>query len=751
MSALRSRRLAYALFAVLAFVAASCFPQDPPDPGPGDPEPPDTSNDAFIQVPVFQGLTSPTNVEFAPDGRVFVAEKAGIIKTYDSLADTTPTVTADLRAPVRSTGDHGLLGMTVDPQYPTRPYVYVLHTWDPTGVNGDGCASGYGINGCKTGARLSRIEVDAQGVMIGGPTTIVDDRWCYQFSSHGVGDLDFLPDGTLLVTSGEGAYWSGTDYGQHGGQQLFPPVENLTPRNPCDDPPNGVGGPVSATTSEGGAFRSQDVLTEGDPVSWDGALVRLDPDTGEAPADNPLVGVGDPDDDHVVTHGGRNPFRFAIRPGTNEVYLADVGLVHWEEINKVDVGTDPALNFGWPCQEGNGPNAIYTALNNHMCDLARSPEARTTLTNPWFAYPHTGGASIAGITFFEPGTYPAEFDDNLLFGDYVHGKLYALGIEADGSPSPEGMRAVVTGGVPVDLTRGPDGYIYVVDYIAGTVSRLVDKASSPVARVTASPDSGPLPLEVQLDASDSTGPDGAVLEFAWDLDGDGQFDDATGATTALTLTEATNRTVSVKVSTEAAFAVASTTLYPGNTAPDIDVEVTTPLPWSANDEITFTITATDAEDGPIDPSEISWEALLYHCYTPDDCHSHPYTEGTGGGTTMEGPSHGYPSYLAINATVTDSRGQTTTVTEDLHPATAQIEVTSSPPGATVSVGEHTGTTPFTVTVINRDLLALTVPSPQQIGGVPHVFSSWAHGGAQSQDYLADGNSAIHVNLTPTGP
>ena len=51
----------------------------------------------FQESVVFSGLTNPTALRFAPDGRVFVAEKSGLIKVFDSLADTTPTVFADLR------------------------------------------------------------------------------------------------------------------------------------------------------------------------------------------------------------------------------------------------------------------------------------------------------------------------------------------------------------------------------------------------------------------------------------------------------------------------------------------------------------------------------------------------------------------------------------------------------------------------------------------------------------------------------
>jgi hypothetical protein len=61
--------------------------------------------------------------------------------------------------------------------------------------------------------------------------------------------------------------------------------------------------------------------------------------------------------------------------------------------------------------------------------------------------------------------------------------------------------------------------------------------AAPTAVATASPSRGPAPLTVNFDGSTSHDPDpGDVLGYAWDLDGDGAFDDATGATTQRTYT-----------------------------------------------------------------------------------------------------------------------------------------------------------------------------------------------------------------------
>src|SRR5688572_7113781 len=84
----------------------------------------------FVDDVVMSGLTNPTAIRFSPDGRVFVAEKSGIIKVFDSLSDSTPTVFADLRTNVHDFWDRGMLGMALAPGFPADPYVYVLYSYN---------------------------------------------------------------------------------------------------------------------------------------------------------------------------------------------------------------------------------------------------------------------------------------------------------------------------------------------------------------------------------------------------------------------------------------------------------------------------------------------------------------------------------------------------------------------------------------------------------------------------------------------
>src|SRR3954467_14057698 len=84
----------------------------------------------FSELTAFRGLVNPTAVRFAPDGRIFVAEKRGTIQMYDGGGDTTPTLVADLRTEVYNYWDRGLLGLAIDPGFPDRPYLYALYTFD---------------------------------------------------------------------------------------------------------------------------------------------------------------------------------------------------------------------------------------------------------------------------------------------------------------------------------------------------------------------------------------------------------------------------------------------------------------------------------------------------------------------------------------------------------------------------------------------------------------------------------------------
>ena len=110
-------------------------------------------------------------------------------------------------------GDRGLLGLVIDPQFPTRPYLYVLYIVDaqPGGTApfyNDTCplSPSGAKDGCPAFGRLSRLTIGANNQMTGPEFELIaGNYWCTQQQGHAVDHLAFGPDGALYASSGEGA------------------------------------------------------------------------------------------------------------------------------------------------------------------------------------------------------------------------------------------------------------------------------------------------------------------------------------------------------------------------------------------------------------------------------------------------------------------------------------------------------------------------------------------------------------------
>jgi glucose/arabinose dehydrogenase len=688
----------------------------------------------FHDYVVFDGLDRPTAVAFSPDGRVFVTEKRGVVKVFDTVSDTTPTVVADLRTATYNSWDRGMLGLALHPQFPSVPDLFVAYTYDaaPGGAaplwgqpdaDVDSCPDPPGAteDGCVVTGRISRLRFE--GTTWDGEEHVLVEDFCSQYPSHTIGTLAFGADGALYASAGDGADFNTADSGQRGG-------------NPRGDPP-----------LEGGALRSQDVRTAGDPLGLDGTIIRIDPATGEGLPTNPLWSSPDPNARRVVAAGLRNPFRFAVRPGTDELWIGDVGWRTWEEID-VTRGDDGTLdNFGWPCREGAGVMAEYDQLDLPVCEELYSDHAGVA---PVFTYRHgqeidegencaTGqGSSISGLAFAPVDSpYPEDYRGGLFFADASRGCIWVMGTGSDGLPDPATTEVFDQGaGTPVDLTFGPGGELWVVDLYGGSIHRLGYSATntSPQAAVTAAPAAGDPPLEVVLDGTASSdGDPGDELTYAWDTDGDGELDDGDTPTVAVTYDTVGTRAVRLRVTDVAgAFDDATTTVRVGTSPPSPSIALPQDGATAAvGATVDFAGSATTVDGTPLPASALSWSLDVLHCTAPDACHHHPdafaATGVASGSFTM--PDHDYPAAVELALTAT-WQGEQATATRQIDYTTAMVTLTGHPE-VPLTLAGTTGLPPVSRRLPVGSTVTVSAPPEFPVGDHTLRFKAWSDGGAST--------------------
>ena len=123
--------------------------------------------------------------------------------------------------------------------------------------------------------------------------------------------------------------------------------------------------------------------------------------------------------------------------------MGDVGLLKWEEIDRIPAVPNNAINGGWPCYEAGVKPSGFAGL-----DLCKSLYAAgaSAVISPFYSYNHqltlnandtcrTGSSAISGLAFYSGGNYPASYDGALFFGDYARSCIWVMKPARTASPT----------------------------------------------------------------------------------------------------------------------------------------------------------------------------------------------------------------------------------------------------------------------------------------------------------------------------
>jgi glucose/arabinose dehydrogenase len=180
-----------------------------------------------------------------------------------------------------------------------------------------------------------------------------------------------------------------------------------------------------------------------------GKLLRFN-DDGSIPSDNPYFATQGGLARAIWAYGLRNPFTFAIQPGSGRIHINDVGENTWEEI---DVGSAGA-NYGWPMSEG--PDNVGNGITGPLFAYRHSPASPPGSGPGGFFV----GEVVAGGAFYPSsgGTFPAAYGGSYFFADFIDGWVGRL----DGANGWAAYAFAQLSGNPVDMLVGTDGSLYVL-------------------------------------------------------------------------------------------------------------------------------------------------------------------------------------------------------------------------------------------------------------------------------------------------
>ena len=584
-----------------------------------------TVNSKFEKVVLDDETRNPIDLDIATDGRVFFIERAGELRVFSPTLQTTTTAGV---LDVETSNEDGLLGIVLDPDFDSNNQLYLF----------------YSPAGDEPIQRISRFSLSGNTLTLSSEEVLLEFPVQRSNCCHSGGSLAFDAQGNLFIATGDNTNPFSSDG--------FAPIDERPERSDWD--------------AQKSAGNTNDLR---------GKILRITPlaDGGYSIPSGNLFTDPEAGRPEIYVMGLRNPYRISVDKETGWLYWGDIGPdafgdnpargpQGYDEWNQAKT----AGNFGWPyCIADNQAYVEYdfaTGLSGNAYNCAapinNSPNNTGSIPLPpaqpaWIWYPYgtsslfpellDGGRTAMAGPFVQineqnegDNRLPDYYDNTLFIYEWSRNWIQEVKLDANGElleinsfiPHIPFQR-------PISMKAGPDGVLYLLEWGPGfggdnenaQLVRIdyIRGSRAPVALLDADPVSGPVPLEVQFDASRSFDPDpGSTLTYAWDFNDDGTPDATTAQashiysipgvyTARLTVTDVTGDT-----------GTSTRQITAGNTAPVVTLSHPVDggfFQWG--DPIPFAFSVTDVEDGATADSTISCSNTLFQPLIGHDDHSHP--------------------------------------------------------------------------------------------------------------------------------
>ena len=504
----------------------------------------------FVEETAFDNLVAPASIEFSPDGRVFVGQLDGVIKVYDSARRHDAV---GLRRPVgerrvarrpRPARAGARPGLHDRPPVPVR--LVHLRRRDRRQPRRAGTTTAP-IRRAPSATAASSAAACRRSCPTAPSSPLITDEWCQQYPSHSLGDLQVRDRRRALRHAPATARATRSPTTARTARRStraairpFPPAPRCRAR---------TGGRRRAAQPGPAHERRSDRPQRLDPADRSRTPPSRCPTT-RAPA--------------IATPAGSSPTGSATPsasrsvPARPIVYVGDVGWLAWEEIDRDPDTTSQVRNYGWPCYEGAGRQG---GLRGHRHEPLLRP-LRGEQRRPAAVHVQPRGQ---GRQRELPGRVRVDLRHHVLRRHDVPARLPRRDVlrrllaqlhlghvprTPTGRRTPRPARSSSTAPRPPSTSRSAPAATSTTPTSAAARSSASGRSTPTRRRPPRSRRRRPRATSrcrSTFDASGSSDPNEDPLLYAWDLDGDGDYDDSTADAPSRTYTQEGNLTVRLRV------------------------------------------------------------------------------------------------------------------------------------------------------------------------------------------------------------